>query len=695
MRSLRAAAPSHWCIAMHSDSAVALERGARRRVTLRAGAIAAALVALAIVVAPGAAHAKPARRGPADHGLFERTPLGFSWEILGHVRNRISETPQFISEIPQRVSGLAHTLGPEDALLRVLLAVTIILGLLTRRRSFRWIETRLAPIAARFPGRGALLISSASQVVAAIALPMVLWALYLFIAQLTDYDNPVFVVFGMLLLAWTEYALVTSVARELVLRPLLNVPPEHRRYLYRIAQLLAVYGIFIDALLESAAKLGALPDAVALYRWIFEFSLIVFMAVALLRRRAIMSLFPDMPNRMYRGFVRGLDRAYPLAYALTLITALLQWAGYRRLAVFVWIRTWAVAALFVVAVILHQALRSTLHRLILRGEVGSDEARTFYASARRLLDYVGSIIVFILALDLTGLRTPIVGALSIRLTTLGARPLTPLVLVEAAAIVAGFVIVAQLLRDYLQYQVYPALNVDPGVAHAIDTFIIYALAAVGGLAALEAVGLGVGTITLFAGAFGIGLGFGLQSLANNLASGMTIIFSRALRRGDIVTVGDTIGVVQEVGIRATRMRTRDDVDYLVPNAEFISGKIINWTRSNPHARLHVPLGVSYGADPVRVRQILEQVALRIPTVEKFPAPEVWFVGFGDSSLNFELLVWMNIRSYSRHKVASDLYFAIFEAFKEAGIEIPFPQRDLHIRTAEGLPTLAPRKDDSR
>jgi potassium efflux system protein len=176
---------------------------------------------------------------------------------------------------------------------------------------------------------------------------------------------------------------------------------------------------------------------------------------------------------------------------------------------------------------------------------------------------------------------------------------------------------------------------------------------------------------------------------------MTIIFSRALRRGDIVTVGDTIGVVQEVGIRATRMRTRDDVDYLIPNAEFITGKIINWTRSNPHARLHVPLGVSYDADPARVRQILEHVGSHTSTVEQSPPPEVWFVGFGDSSLNFELLVWMNVRMYSHSKVASDLYFAIFEAFKEAGIEIPFPQRDLHIRSAEGLGALSPRTDDSR
>jgi small-conductance mechanosensitive channel len=670
-------------------------RADRWRLFLRIAAISTALVLFANLSMPGVANA--AREGDAavDHALFERSPPGFSWDTVDHVRKRVTLLPQFISAIPQLISRQAHLLGPKAAALRLLLVVTIILGLLARRQVALRIGERLAPLAAGRSGNSSSLFLSASQIIGAIAVPLALWALYMLVAALTNLYNPAFVVSGMLLLAWTEYALVTAVARELVLRPLLDIPPEHRRYLFRIAWLLAIYGIFVNVLLKSMANLGARPDAVALYRWVFEFSLIVFLAVALLRRRAIMSLFPDLPNRMYRGFVRGLDRGFPLVFALTLITALLQWAGYRRLAVFVWIRTWALAGLFVVAVILHQAMRSALHRLILRGEVGSDEARTFHTSARRLLDYVGSIIVLMLALDLTGLHAPIVRALSVRVASLGNQPLTPLVLIEAAAIVAGFIFVAQLLRDYLGYQVYPALNVDPGVANAIDTFIIYALATIGGLAALEAVGLGVGTITLFAGAFGIGLGFGLQSLANNLASGMTIIFSRALRRGDIVTVGETIGVVQEVGIRATRMRTRDDVDYLIPNAEFITGKIINWTRSNPHARLHVPLGVSYGANPVRVRQILEQVASLVQTVERSPAPEVWFVGFGDSSLNFELLVWMNIRRYSQNKVASDLYFAIFEAFKEAGIEIPFPQRDLHIRSAEGLGTLSSRNDDSR
>jgi small-conductance mechanosensitive channel len=664
----------------------------RLLLAIRAAVGAIALVLFVMALTASMAHAAGARPATVDHRLFERSSLGFSWETLDHVKHRMERAPEFIAELSQLAKRQFRLLGPAGAALRLLLLVMFLLALWARGRISARIERRIAPMAAGLSGSGAIFVSSAAEVVAAVALPLSLWVLYLFVAALTNLYNPAFVVFGVLLFAWTEYQAVTSVARELFLRPLLDIPPEHRRYLYRIVLLLAVYGIFISVLLDSAGKLGALPDAVAFCRWIFELSLIVLLAAAFLRRRAILAVFPKLPNRIYRGFLRGLDSGYPLVFALTLITALLQWAGYRRLALFVWIRTWVVAGLFVGAVFLHQMLRVALRRAILGDSDGSEEARVFYASARRLLDYAGALIVLLLAFNLTGLRAPLTRALRVQLATLGRQPLTPLVLIEATVIVAGFILFAQLVRDYLGYQVYPALNVDPGVAHAIDTFLVYALATIGGLAALEAVGLGVSTLMLFAGAFGIGLGFGLQSLANNLASGITLIFTRSLRRGDIVTVGDTIGVVQDVGIRATRMRTRDDVEYLVPNAEFVGGKIINWTRSNPHARLHVPLGVSYNADPARVRQILEDVAERTSTVEKYPTPEVWFVGFGDSSLNFELLVWMNIRMYSRRKVASDLYFAIFEAFREAGIEIPFPQRDLHIRSAEGLGALAPRKD---
>lgn len=247
--------------------------------------------------------------------------------------------------------------------------------------------------------------------------------------------------------------------------------------------------------------------------------------------------------------------------------------------------------------------------------------------------------------------------------------------------VGGFTVAARLIRDFLNYQVYPALVVDAGVANAIDVSITYAAIIIGVMLALEFVGVGVGVLAVFAGALGIGLGFGLQPIANNLTSGLTLVFGRALRRGDWVSHGDTLGVVEEIGMRATSLRTRDAIEYLVPNAEFVSGTIINWTHSSPLVRAHVPVGVAYGSDPEHVRSILLRVAASTPGVELEPVPEVWFLGFGSNSLDFELLVWTNVKTVPTAQLRSDLHFAVFRAFKEAGVEIQFPQQhDLHLRS---------------
>jgi small-conductance mechanosensitive channel len=629
------------------------------------------------------------RRAHDRVNLFQRRPFDFNRGTLERLEHWAAALPHQLSQLSLRVLGEPELLAGAVVAAVLLLAVTI-WSTSGRRRVERWIGKKLAGPVSHVPGALGQWFSALGYVAASVSLPLVLWALYSFGAGISGYTNPVFLIVGDLLSAWTFYALAVSTIHELVRRPLLNVPKEYGRYLYRFPRALLLYWLVVSVLLNGAPDFGVPRDVVALFRTVFRFSLIALLGIFFSHRRAIMALFPQIPNRMYQRFVNGLDRIYPLVLALTVTTALLHWAGFRHLADFVWLRTWALAGLFVATVLIHHLLCLGLRQWILRAQPVADSAISFYRSAVRLLDYFGALVVMLIALRLTGLSGPLHAILSQRFASIGDQPLSALVIVEAAVIVAGFIFFATLLRDYLAFRVYPALNVDPGVAHAIDTFLVYTLAIIGFLSALEAVGLGLGTIALFAGALGIGAGFGLQSITNNLASGLTLIFSRALRRGDWVTVGETIGLVQEVGIRATRLRTRDDVEYLIPNSEFVAGKIVNWTRSSPYARLHVPVGVSYGADPQRVREILENVARRTPNVQPFPTPEVWFMGFGDSSLNFELLVWLNVREIARQQLASDLYFAIFSAFKESEIEIPFPQRDLHIRSADGLARLGAR-----
>ena len=635
----------------------------------------------------GSRHAAADKRG----GLFERQPAQFTYKTVARLPAQIAGLKQEIPKALGEEWARDRSLDAASLLLMLLLLGAIVYGDFIRRPVARRVAAWMVPFEQRLPQTATPWLAAGAEVTAAAILPLSLWGFYLFVAALVSFERAPLLLLGSVLLAWTEYAVAAAMIHEIVVRPLLPVPPENGRYIFRSTRVLLIYGLAVSVLLDSAPRLGAPDDAVALFRTLFAFSLIVLLGLFFLRRRAIMSLFPDIPNHLYRRFLEGLDRIYPLVLSVSVATALLQLAGFVRLADFVWIRTWALVGLFVGAVVLHHLLRLGLCRWILGDRTPVESAANFYRSSGRLLDSLGFIAVLLIALHLTGVGEPLHRLLATRFASLGAQPVSALVFIEAAVIVAGFFFVARLLRDYLDFRVYPSLKIDEGVAHAINTFLVYALTIVGGVAALEAVGLGLGTLTLFAGAFGIGAGFGLQSMANNLASGLTLIFSRALRRGDWVTVGDTVGLVQEIGVRATRMRTRDDIEYLVPNSEFVNGKIVNWTRTSPQTRLHVPIGVSYGADPGRVREILERVAGETEKVLQYPEPEVWFAGFGDSSLNFELLVWINVKADPPRRVSSDLYFAIFRAFKDAAIEIPFPQRDIHIRSADGLETTPLRR----
>ena len=632
------------------------------------------LFALLLVLACFAGSADAARRSPPPHAapgsVFERQPLGFDANTAQRIVAGARSLPERLAEAVRDRGG---ALGLTAAVCLLLAAAGVAYALVGQR----WLAGRLERMleAPAEPGapRRARTLEALAQVFAAALLPVTLWALHRLAADFTGSDDPLFEFVGTLLVAWAWFAIAVVLLRELLVRPLLPVPAEHGRYLYARGRWLLAYGVLGAVGLQAAWTFGLPDDVIALVHAIFELSLIALLGLYLARRRAVMALFPDVPNRIYRRFVATLDRVYFVALGVTLLTALLAWAGYVRLAQFVWIRTWAIVALFLLAVFVHHALRVGIRRWIPADVEPRESAESFYRSSTRLLDYVGVIAVALLVLDVSGVRAPLIGLFATPLSTINEHPLSILTLIQGVVIVAAFFFAAGLLRDYLEYRVYPALGVDEGVAHAIDTSLVYTVSIVGVLAALQAVGLGVGSITVFAGALGIGVGFGLQSLAGNLASGLVLIFSRALRKGDWVKVGDTIGVIQEVGIRATRIRSRDAVDYLVPNADFVAGTIVNWTHTSPYVRIHVPVGVAYQADPDRVREILARVATGTRHVERAPAPEVWLVKFSANTVDFELLVWIHMKQVSEQQIRSDLNFAIFRAFAAAGIEFSSPQ----------------------
>jgi len=212
----------------------------------------------------------------------------------------------------------------------------------------------------------------------------------------------------------------------------------------------------------------------------------------------------------------------------------------------------------------------------------------------------------------------------------------------------------------------------------------YTVWIVGTLVGLNYIGLDLTNFALFGGAIGVGIGFGLQNIFSNFMSGIIILLERTLKVGDFVDLQSGVqGNVREIGLRYTRVTTNDDVDVIVPNSEFINGRVTNWTLENRERRMHIPFGVAYGSDKERVKAAALRAAATINDSAGEPGREadVWLVGFGDSSLNFELVVWVGPERVARPSFTqAEFLWAIEDELRAEGIEIPFPQRDLHVRS---------------
>lgn len=239
--------------------------------------------------------------------------------------------------------------------------------------------------------------------------------------------------------------------------------------------------------------------------------------------------------------------------------------------------------------------------------------------------------------------------------------------------------VAKLVRYLLNDEVLPKMSLPRGVANSVATLSYYALLLIGLFVALAAAGFEIGQLTIVIGALGVGIGLGLQSVVNNFVSGLILMFERPIQPGDVVEISGTSGTVRDIGMRATTLTTFEGADVVVPNGTVLSEKLINWTLSTQSRRLDISLGVAYGTDPKKMLSLLMDVTKATPGVAMHPEPTVLFVGFGESALNFSVRAWTDVYG-DWVKTRSDLAVRVHDALAEAGIEIPFPQRDLHLRS---------------
>ncbi|WP_127715909.1 mechanosensitive ion channel family protein [Halobacteriovorax sp. HLS] len=224
-------------------------------------------------------------------------------------------------------------------------------------------------------------------------------------------------------------------------------------------------------------------------------------------------------------------------------------------------------------------------------------------------------------------------------------------------------------------------GLESGVRGSIATISRYVVLTTGILITLDTVGISLSSLTALGAVLMVGIGFGLQNIAQNFISGLIILFERPIKVGDHVTVNGVSGRVSEVGARSTLLHTRDDVAIIVPNSQFISEQVVNQSFTGEKMRVHMNVGVAYGSDTQKVESILMDIARSNQHVLKNPEPKVFFEGFGDSSLDFSLSVWID-DIWEQRKILSDIRFKVDQNFREQDIVIPFPQRDLHIKKSE-------------
>jgi small-conductance mechanosensitive channel len=261
----------------------------------------------------------------------------------------------------------------------------------------------------------------------------------------------------------------------------------------------------------------------------------------------------------------------------------------------------------------------------------------------------------------------------------GSWIISPDRLLTAGITIYGVFIFSKAIQGLMFQELLPRYNAAKGVQFSIVRLVNYAIFSVGFFLVLHVLGFDLKSFTILGGALGIGIGFGLQAIVTNFASGLILLFERPIKVGDMIQVNNEFGEIKKMGLRSTVVQTFDNAEIVIPNSDLVTGQVTNWTLEERRVRVKVPVGVAYGTDTTKVLKILMDCANECPMVLSNPPPTALFLNFGDSSLDFELRAWIP-EVNDRLIALSDLNQQINDEFKLAGIEIPFPQRDLHLRS---------------
>jgi small-conductance mechanosensitive channel len=297
----------------------------------------------------------------------------------------------------------------------------------------------------------------------------------------------------------------------------------------------------------------------------------------------------------------------------------------------------------------------------------------------------------IVALGILDLLDPVMQALDSVGIAIGGLRLTPLLVIKTTVLLLLTLWVAAVVGDFLDRRLRTSGDLTPSIQVLLGKLIRLVLITFAILVALSTVGIDLTALAFFSGAVGVGLGFGLQKIVSNLVSGIILLADKSIKPGDVITVGESFGWVGSMGARATSVRTRDGREFLIPNEDFITQQVINWSYSNEEVRLDVDFGVSYASDPHQVIHLAVEAAMSAERVLKEPRPVCHLVGFGDSSIDFKLRIWIRDPIDGVTNVRGQVMLALWDSLKRGGVQIPFPQRDLNMRTPVQVEMVEARK----
>lgn len=613
--------------------------------------------------------------------LAVRKPFTWSEDTLVYMYEWTLSLPAKVPFLLKAAADHSKVLGVSGTMILILFMAALLYSFFWQKRVISWIEVKTKHLAKFFSGKNYAYFVAGIDVVTCALVPIILLGFYSLYGMLFDYTTGWFTYIGRLLWLWLGVTLTSRIFRELLTNKVISaVARSHGSRVYRWIKVIILYSAVMLAVFWLVEIFETRKDVTELLSFFVSISITFFLLLLALKKKSIISVLPKLEGPIYRNLYRFIRFFYYPLVLVTLSGALLWTFGYYDLGLAILRKIWITTFAFIAIAFTHHIITRLLNRWLHKLKSPDEHAHKLAHTSKNILLYTTGLASVIIILNLLGLLDPLQRIMSFPLMHVGDSAIRFWTILKAIIIVVSFYFAANLVQSYLDYKVYPSLGVDPGLGLVLNTSFRYFIIAIAFIIALNIIGIDLKVLLVFAGAIGIGIGLGLQSMASNVISGFIIIFGRKVRKGDWIEEGGRLGQVSDIYLRATKMKTRDDIEYLVPNANLVTNTIINYSFSSPLIRIHLPVGVSYKSDPNKVKEILIDVALRNEMLLHNKKPLVRFMEYADSSLNFELLVWINVRTTPKEDAMSSLYFTLFEEFKKHGIEIPFPQRDVHVKT---------------